>query len=75
MAALPKGHGYLTRRQRLLRCYLHLDWTAYNLTLSIPKNSIDIAYQPIPEPGVMALIVAGAGVWVLRRKNFPNLSR
>ena len=52
--------------------YLHLDWSGYNptdtLTLSIPQNSIDVAYQPIPEPGTMALIFAGCGVWAFKRK-------
>jgi len=39
--------------------YLHLDWSGFSptdtLSLDIPQNSIDITYQPVPEPGAIQL--------------------
>jgi hypothetical protein len=45
-------------------------WNGDTLTVTVPQNSIDLTYSPIPEPSSLLLAAAG-GLFVFRRRRNP----
>ncbi len=59
--------------------YLHIDWAGFSptdtLSISIPQNSIDITYVPVPEPSILALTLTGITFMLVRRSSRYSAGR
>ncbi len=59
--------------------YLHIEWTGFSPTdtfsISIPQNSIDITYVPVPEPSILALALTGLTFMLVMRSSRCSAGR
>jgi hypothetical protein len=59
--------------------YLHIDWTDFSptdtFTISIPQNSLDFTYVPVPEPSMLTLALIGMAPTVCLRSRRGSAGR